>query len=425
MSEIYIPARVETPQLEQENLDEVLKRINEHTLEDYQSLDQVFVFSGVISNDRLDSYLTKMDIETTLNNYVRNLIEGVSLMPGHDVSKDPYGRSFDGSILDPQYAGGSTAVRGDFYIERGINVNGTNTNDQIRRIKSGIQRDLSVGFGGDQLWYRCSSCGRNLLTDWDCSHFPGLEDEDGRQTYAVIMEAQLREVSTVYKGATPGAYIDKARSYIEQGQLPEKSIIRLENAYNTRFDHGGSKRSFYVPQNGQQKQTNEKKEGIRTMNELLNELREAIRENKLEKGRVYDILTEEGEPFRQPDDIAMRNELGRDNTKVDSIRQLKKEAQQGRRYLADMIDDAVKSRIRNQGNTFNVDTYKRMLRDSADIDVIKEEIDSYERLAKEKLQGGRQTEQEQVPNKQEEENPEDNKQRFDYEKDNFFDGGDQ
>ncbi|MFP3471700.1 hypothetical protein R0J90_16780, partial [Micrococcus sp. SIMBA_144] len=86
---------------------------------------------------------------------------------------------------------------------------------------------------------------------------------------------------------------------------------------------------------------------------------------------VYDILSENGDKFRQPDDIELRNELGRDNTSVSSIRQLKKEAQQGRRYLEDVIDDAVKARVRAQGDSFNAENYRNMLVNYGDIDSIK------------------------------------------------------
>ncbi|MGG1571604.1 hypothetical protein [Fictibacillus sp. NRS-1165] len=392
MSEnLYLPVRLETNRAEEKNKDETLELINRHTLEPFQSIDDLYVFSGVCSNDRLDSYHTKMDPMTTLRNYAEDLQSGVALLSGHDISKSPYGRSYDGEVLSLQRDEGGTAVRGHWYIMRNTMINGENTDDTIRAIKAGITRDMSVGFGGNDIWYRCSTCNRSL---WDsgCNHFPGLEDENDERTFAWIVDAHLREVSTVYKGATPGAqtmpsaYIEKARMYVDQGELSHKKIQRLESAYQVRLDDG--KRSFYMPPK------QETKEGNVSMKELLDNLRQAIRENKMEKGRIYDILTEEGEPFRQPDDISLRNELGREYTRTEAIRQLKKEAQQGRRYLADMIDDAVSARVRAQGSTFNVDSYRQMLRDSSDIDVIKEEIDAYQRLAKERFVPGRQTEPE-------------------------------
>lgn len=382
MSEqLYLPIRVQTNRITTEDSDRVLGLINRHTLDPISSIDQVYTFEGDCSNDSLDSYSTKMDPNTTLRNYEANLKAGVPLLPNHDISKSPYGRSYDGQLNIADL----TSVRGYWYILRDTVINGENTNDNIKAIKAGIVRDMSVGFGGNDMWYRCSTCNRNLW-DYECTHFPGLEDENGSRTYAWVVDAHLREVSTVYKGATPGAYIDKAREYAKQGQLSEKDILRLESAYSIRLD-SNNKRSFYMPE---RKPINKE---VYSMNELIEKLREAVRENKVEKGRIYDILTEEGEPFRQPEDIALRNELGRDYVKPDSIRQLKKEAQQGRRYLADMVDAAVSARIKAQGDTFNPESYRNMLNISADIDSIKEEIEAYNRQAKLRFTPGRQTEE--------------------------------
>jgi hypothetical protein len=409
---IRIPVRVAAENIQQEDVNETLSRINVHTLEPIDSIDQVFTFSGNCSNDRMDSYMTKMDPLTTLRNYAEDLKTGISLQEGHDITKNPYGRSYDGQLIPSDDSNTFNAVRGHWYILRDLNINGVNTNDTIRAIKSGIIRDMSVGFGGDQMYYRCSSCGKDMF-DWDCTHFPGLEDENGRMTFAWVVDAHLREVSTVYKGATPGAYIDKARQYVQQGQLSEKHIMKLENAYSIRLDDGKG-RSFYFPK----KEDEEMPQAAR--NNLLDDIRQAIRENKIEKSVVYDILAEEGDPFRQPDDIQIRNELGKDFAKPEAIRQLKKEAQQGRRYLADVIDNAVAARVKAQGDTFNADSYRTMLTMSGDIDHIKEEIDSYERLAKARFTGGRQTENPEIPKKDEDETDNDQEKRLDPDADNIF-----
>ncbi|MGM9926026.1 MAG: hypothetical protein ACI35R_17410 [Bacillus sp. (in: firmicutes)] len=159
------------------------------------------------------------------------------------------------------------------------------------------------------------------------------------------------------------------------------------------------------------------------MNELLDQLREAVRENKVEKGRIYDILTEEGEPFRQPEDIALRNELGRDYSKPEAIRQLKKEAQQGRRYLSDMVDSAVAARVKAQGDTFNPESYRAMLNHSGDIDSIKEEIEAYNRQAKQRFSAGRQTDEENL-NRDNKPDQTEKPRKIDP-NENFFEGGEQ
>ncbi|MED0739013.1 hypothetical protein [Aneurinibacillus thermoaerophilus] len=372
---IRLPVRVITET--QENID--LELINRQTLEPV-TLDEIFTFSGNCSNDRLDSYFTKMDPVTTLRNYVEDLKAGVSLLEGHDIRKNPYGRSYDGALIPASDEPGSyNAARGHWYIIRDLVINGVNTNDTIRAIKAGIIRDMSVGFGGSDMWYRCSSCGRDMW-DWECPHIPGLEDENGRMTFAWVVNARLREVSTVYKGATPGAYIEKARQYVQQGQLSQQNIHTLERQFQVRLDDG--KRSFFMS----------KKESEGNVN-LLEQLRQALRECKIEKRAVYEILSSEGEVFRQPDDIALRNELG-DAATIEGIRQLKKEAEQGRQYAADLIDKAVQARVRAQGEGFDAEKYRSMLVRANDLDFVKDEIKSYEEMAKQRFTPGRQTEQE-------------------------------
>jgi hypothetical protein len=407
---LQIPVRIHSKQVRAEDNDAslILQMINRLTLEPFDSLDDVFVFEGVCSNDRLDSYFTKMH-ETSLRNYSGNLQQGVPLLPNHDISQFPIGRSYNSTLENME-------VLANWYMTRNTVINGVNTNDTIRAIKAGILKDQSVGFGGNEMWYKCSSCGRDMF-DWECGHFPGLEDENGIRTFAWVMDASLREVSLVYKGATPGAYVTKAREYQKQGQLSERNILLLENAYSVRLDDG--KRSFYLPKNNEQKE--DEQMGNQARNSLLDDVRTAIRENKIEKAVIYDMLAEEGDPFRQPEDVALRNELGKDYSSVQAVRQLKKEAQTGRRYVADVIDQAVAARVKAQGDTFNADSYRSMLSMSADIDHIKDEIDSYERLAKQRFVGGRQTEPEELEPKDPEQNnePETN-ERLDPDSDNIF-----
>jgi len=394
---LHLPVRLTVD--ENEEVD--LEKINRHTLEPV-TLEEIFTFSGICSNDRLDAYFTRMDPVTTLRNYVEDLKNGVSLQEGHNIWKNPYGRSYDGELI-PVEEDLSTynAVRGHWYIMRGLTINGNKTDDTIKAIKAGIIRDMSVGFGGQKMWYRCGSCGKDLW-DWECPHIPGLEDEEGRISFAWVVDARLREVSTVYKGATPGAYIDKARQYVQQGELPENKIQQLEQRYQVRFERGNT--AIFMPK---------KKEESRSMN-LLEQIRQALKENQIEKARVYEILQGEGEPYRHQDDIALRNELG-DLATVEGIRQLKKEAEHGRQYVADLIDQAVQARVKAQGEGFNAESYRQMLIRSDDIQFIKDEIESYENLAKERFTPGRQTEIETLGR-----NETERKEPTDFEDDNIF-----
>ncbi|MCQ2010553.1 hypothetical protein NOM01_11050 [Sporolactobacillus sp. STSJ-5] len=366
---IYLPVRVDAGAAGSEADD--MAKINKQAIEPLKSED-VFRYSGVCSNDNMDSYFTRMDPQTTLQNYVQDLQSGVALLEGHDHDKNPYGRSFDAQMIGD---GQVNSVRGYWYLIRGLQMNGGSTDSFIKAITGGIIRDMSVGFGGPDIDYVCSADGKSL---WDSPFMPGDLDPDGKRVFYWIKNARLIEVSTVFKGSTPGAYIDKAQDMVSQGELEPSRIATLERRYQVRLDDG--KRRFYF---------NQPKGSERTV-DVLSELRKAIEENKIEKARAYAVLDGTGEKFRQPDDIALRNELG-DNATVEGIKALNKEAEQGRAYVADLIDQAVASRVRSQGQDFKADSYKQMLVRSADIEFIKDEIRSYEELVKKNLKGGRST----------------------------------
>lgn len=370
---IYVPIRVTAEPIAEDQWEAVMSRINRQAI-DPLSKEDVFTFSGICSNSRLDAYLTRMDPATTLRNYVDDLKNGVPLQEGHDIYKNPYGRSYDAELLEEDEFG----VRGHWYVLRDLSINGVPTNDTIRAIRGGIIKDMSVGFGGNQTWYRCSSCNRDVF-DWECPHIPGLEDERGNMTFSWVVDGHLREVSTVYNGATPGAYIDKARSFIQQGELSRENIVRLEREYQVRFEHD-DKRSIFMPSKGGKNM------------DLLAQIRQALSENKVEKAKIYDLLQSEGETFRQPEDVAIRNELG-EQASVEGIKKMKSEAEMGRAYVTDLIDKAVAARVKAQGDNFNSDQYKQMLIRVNDINFIKDELNSYEKQALERFTPGRQTEQ--------------------------------
>lgn len=360
---VQMPARLVS---DTDLTDDDLAKINRHALKPL-TRDEVFAFDGICSSDALDSYFTRMDPHSTLRNFAEDLIAGTALLDGHDTDKTPYGRSFDSEIIEKD---GATLVRGRWYIVRGLTLNGANTDDTIKAIESGVIRDMSVGFGGNSLWYKCSADGRDI---WDTPYYPGDIDEDGNTVFFWIVDARLREVSTVYKGACPDAYIEKARA---DGEIQYEKIKQLENRYQVRIDDGQGAFSF-------------NKKGEKERMTLLEQLRQELKENKLERKAVYDVLAEGNELFRQPDDVALRNALGEDATEQ-GIKALKDLAENGRKYKEDLVDEAVKERVAVQGDSFNSENYKSLL-NRADIDFIKEEAESYRKMKGDKFTSGRQT----------------------------------
>ncbi|PKG22618.1 hypothetical protein [Niallia nealsonii] len=109
---IHIPIRVSAELVTGEQWEEILRKINRQILEPLTKED-VFTFSGICSNDRLDSYLTRMDPITTLKNYVEDLQRGIPLQEGHDIFKNPYGRSYDAKFLSSTETDDANSVRGN------------------------------------------------------------------------------------------------------------------------------------------------------------------------------------------------------------------------------------------------------------------------------------------------------------------------
>jgi hypothetical protein len=212
---------------------------------------------AAISNQRIDSYLTRMDI-TTLENYVAGAMRGVPVQYSHQTRVLPLGRSYYGVLDDdPQLPGQKRALASAYLLRNNSANSMVNSNEVIASIDSGVTADVSVGFEffpgtpekqfQDRTWYRCSICGGDFLAaDWwdddpdDCHHWPGeLYRFDGGQQeqmcYLDVVNGYLAEFSPVYAGATDGAVILKAQRAAADGVLNRSQIMHLEEAYRTRL----------------------------------------------------------------------------------------------------------------------------------------------------------------------------------------------
>lgn len=196
-----------------------------------------FFWTAEVSNDRLDSYYTKMS-EKTLRNYQEDAMNGVAFQNSHRTNELSLGRSLESRFFGPQ-GNGVARLEVSFYTLPDLRLTELNTNDFIRGIRSGIVRDVSVGFvGGD---YICSICNRNMLRDWDCFHIPGMKydridpasnrTENDILAFAWVHDARLAEVSAVYEGATPGAAILKAVREAEAGRITPMARTVIEQRY--------------------------------------------------------------------------------------------------------------------------------------------------------------------------------------------------
>lgn len=234
-----------------------------------QAADALFVWSFEISNNRVDSHGTWMDL-SSLRNYAKQAStdRGVPYLRHHDVYTDEMGRVFRGDLVD----GGAlpAAPRGAVPLARDVFGRGDGTHkrlietaftrrdlegapDLIARLESGISASNSIGFGvytpaspGSML--RCDICNSDMFARVDgrfvCPHFAGWEAEvetgegEARRTFPVIATAAVvnatqREASGVYLGSTPATFTiaDRAAELYADGRVDAKTARGFEDMH--------------------------------------------------------------------------------------------------------------------------------------------------------------------------------------------------
>lgn len=342
------------------NVEQYMDRINQMSHVQL-SAEDVFVYQGIISSDAMDSYYTKMDAETSLRNYANDLKAGTPLMTYHETSQSPIGRSFDSSIDVKE--DGKTVVRGLFYIVRHTKINGESTDDLIRQIETGTLTEMSVGFGGINLWYKSSYDGKDI---YESRYYPGDKDENGNLVYYYIMDATLREVSLVYKGACPDAVVERIRNDLPNMEDAERQIQKYETRFNVRID---------MPKQ-------RSKEGKR-MN--IEEITRAVEKGDLQRGELLKALKVDAITDGQR---SILKELGEDAS-IETVRSLKEKAEIGKRAFEEKLDELVKARVAI-GQEFDQEKYKEQMR-SMDVDFIEDQTRLFEDIKKAEFKPGRQT----------------------------------
>lgn len=342
------------------NVEQYMDRINQMSHVQL-SAEDVFVYQGIISSDAMDSYYTKMDAETSLRNYANDLKAGTPLMTYHETSQSPIGRSFDSSIDVKE--DGKTVVRGLFYIVRHTKINGESTDDLIRQIETGTLTEMSVGFGGINLWYKSSYDGKDIF---ESRYYPGDKDENGNLVYYYIMDATLREVSLVYKGACPDAVVERIRNDLPNMEDAERQIQKYETRFNVRID---------MPKQ-------RSKEGKR-MN--IEEIKRAVEKGDLQRGELLKALKVDAITDGQR---SILKELGEDAS-IETVRSLKEKAEIGKRAFEEKLDELVKARVAI-GQEFDQEKYKEQMR-SMDVDFIEDQTRLFEDIKKAEFKPGRQT----------------------------------
>lgn len=311
-----------------------------------------FFWRAEISNDHLDSHFTHM-AESSLRNYGADAKVGVAFLKGHDRRSLPIGYSLSGSYED---VGGKKRVVADFYTVSGL----PETDDLILRMRSGILRDVSIGFHGGKI--NCDLCQRDF---WECPHFPGLKYEvkEGdviREKIATftIEDARLSEVSGVFDGSTPGAMILKAQE--RAGELTAEQTQILEQRYRVKLP--ATKRAFAGVElrNGQ----TPREGNSMTIQEDFSKVRSLV-----------EVETD--------DEVVPAVE-----TLKRRVSELEPQAAEGRQYRTDLVTSALAEGVRAYGNDFDKAAYEAILT-SAPLATVKRMAADWQKTADAALPNGR------------------------------------
>ena len=208
--------------------------------DDDEKEDDDYVVRAAISSDIIDDHDTRMDINTTLPNFVKEANHGVPTMDSHN-NKLGVGLTSQAMMKDNIVLANLSVVRG---VKFGADASYMDSDTLIHMIKKEVVKDVSVGaYGGI---FRCNICGNDMWLSWDCYHWPGVTyiiEEEGSDKkrevtcIPVIEDAHLGEVSFTYGGSNPDAKIMKrAAKHAEGGLLSSKHITHINRMFGAGLD---------------------------------------------------------------------------------------------------------------------------------------------------------------------------------------------
>lgn len=156
------------------------------------------VFDGKKVKDRGLRFSPKV-----LKKIATDLDTGVPMIIGHDTTKLPLGRSFEGIYQETDPIRTSAKF---------VLLKNAITEDLAQRVAAGILTDVSGGLSVKSLL--CSICDEDLCEVFFCGHLPNMKypksktDKTSVECEYLVDDAVTREVSLVYKGAIESANID-------------------------------------------------------------------------------------------------------------------------------------------------------------------------------------------------------------------------
>lgn len=334
-----------------------------------------FFWTAEISNSQVDAYFTHM-LDSTLTNFAADANAGVGFLNSHRHDELPLGRSLAGRMVS---SGSLNSVLADFFTLPGLNLNGLATDEFIAGVRSGIVKDVSVGFHGGKMW--CDICKQDYRS-WDCPHIAGMKyDVQGSDTGVMatvgIDGARLAEVSAVYDGATPDATILKAQCMVEAGELKPEAVRMLEARYRMKFDNKRSFAGVSIPE----------RKKVMEFEQIINQVREVLAiDDKADV--VSTVLGVTGERDR------LRTEADKATKEAETLRakvtELTPQASDGVAYRNDLVAEALVEGVRAYGDKFNQEMYEKVLRTSS-LDVVKQLKSDWGAVGSSRFPGGRQT----------------------------------
>lgn len=359
---------------------------------------ELFAWSATVSNSNLDAYYTRMH-ESSLRNFAEDAKAGLSFMNSHRTggwigqAELPLGHSFDARYVGPSSAG-PARVEESFYTFRGLDLTGLSTDQFIDGLRSGIARDISIGFIPGE--YRCSIDGLNW-NSYECRHWPGrkypkvdskgnaIEGED-QLAFLWVHDAHQTEASSVYDGATPGCMVTKAKRMAAAGEIRIETINWLEQRYRINLPHPA--RSFGGADVPSPKQE-ERMDPIELTTEQVSQIRLALvgAGRKPDEDLVASIVGVAEEARTGRASAAEVERLKPFETEVATLRPL---ADQGRQYRADLVENAITEGKRARGDAFDEPTYRSLL-EAAPLETVKRMHDDWKADGDAKFPGGRRT----------------------------------
>lgn len=234
-----------------------------------------------------------------------------------------------GRIFNAQRDGNKLLAQA--YITRGITLDGQSSDDAIRAIETGVLSKVSVGASPTpDTRIICDACSADITKDF-CGHMPG-DKVKGKVNYYTIDDAHGVEGSLVGQSSNPTTQIT--------------GIIRsFSEDFGIKFD----------------------------------------RKTKMDFAELFAFLNVDENGF---DKFVRQLKIDYDALKA-SEPELKRKAQLGDEFITTLINDAIKERVRAEGqNSFNEEIYRSALTRMGDVAFIRESIAGYKATADKVFSGG-------------------------------------